>query len=82
MLLLKNLVIINDYLVKIEINKSNDVNFIKSLSTQLGRDLGSEVNFRRVENVGPKVSRELLKSGLIAISLSLAAMLILYLDSV
>ena len=32
-------------------------------------------NFRRVENVGPKVSSELLKSGVIAISLSLAAML-------
>jgi preprotein translocase subunit SecF len=32
-------------------------------------------NFRRVENVGPKVSAELLQSGIIAISLSLAAML-------
>ena len=32
------------------------------------------MNFRRVENVGPKVSNELLRSGLIAISLSLAAM--------
>ena len=34
------------------------------------------VNFRRVENVGPKVSSELLNAGLLAISLSLAAMLI------
>ena len=34
-----------------------------------------DINFRRVENVGPKVSSELLKSGIIAISLSLAAML-------
>ena len=35
------------------------------------------VNFRRVENVGPKVSdNELLKAGLLAITLSLAAMLI------
>ena len=36
---------------------------------------GNNFNFRRVENVGPKVSAELLKSGVIAISLSLAIML-------
>ena len=66
----------NDYLVKIEINNTNDENFIKSINNQLSSDLGSVVNFRRVENVGPKVSNELLKSGLLAISLSLAAMLI------
>ena len=65
----------NDYLVKIEINNTNDENFIKSINDQLTSDLGSVVNFRRVENVGPKVSSELLKSGLLAISLSLAAML-------
>ncbi len=34
------------------------------------------MDFRRIENVGPKVSSELLKSSLVAISLSLAAMLI------
>ena len=38
-------------------------------------NIGSNVTFRRVENVGPKVSAELLKSGLIAIVLSLSAML-------
>ena len=38
-------------------------------------NLNSEISFRRVENVGPKVSSELLQSGIIAISLSLAAML-------
>ena len=65
----------NDYLVKIEVKKSNDDNFIQSINNRLSSDLGSEVNFRRVENVGPKVSNELLKSGLLAISLSLAAML-------
>ncbi len=65
----------NDYLAKIEITNTNDVNFIKSINDQLSSDLGSAVNFRRVENVGPKVSNELLKSGLLAISLSLAAML-------
>jgi len=64
-----------DYLVKIEMTKTNDINFIKSINDQLSSDLGSVVNFRRVENVGPKVSNELLKAGLLAISLSLAAML-------
>jgi len=65
----------NDYLVKIEMTKSEDENFIKSINNELSNDLGSEVNFRRVENVGPKVSKELLNAGLLAISLSLAAML-------
>ena len=65
----------NDYLVKIEITKSNDENFIKSINDKLSADLGSAVDFRRVENVGPKVSNELLRAGLLAISLSLAAML-------
>ena len=66
----------NDYLVKIEMSDTNDMNFIKSINSQLSSDLGSVVNFRRVENVGPKVSSELLKAGLLAITLSLAAMLI------
>ena len=65
----------NDYLVKIEATKSDDENFIKSINDKLSTDLGSNVNFRRVENVGPKVSSELLRAGLLAISLSLAAML-------
>ena len=65
----------NDYLVKIEITKSDDENFIKSINDKLSADLGSAVDFRRVENVGPKVSKELLRAGLLAISLSLAAML-------
>ena len=65
----------NDYLVKIEITKSADENFIQSINDKMSADLGSVVNFRRVENVGPKVSNELLRAGLLAISLSLAAML-------
>ena len=66
----------NDFLVKIEMSKNNDTNFIKSINDKMSSDLGSVINFRRVENVGPKVSNELLKAGLLAISLSLAAMLI------
>ena len=65
----------NDYLVKIEVSKTNDVDFIKSINEKLSSDVGSVINFRRVENVGPKVSNELLKAGLLAITLSLAAML-------
>ena len=65
----------NDYLVKIEKTKTNDPNFIKSINEQLVSDLSSPINFRRVENVGPKVSQELLNSGMLAITLSLAAML-------
>ena len=66
----------NDYLVKIEMTDANNINFIKSINDKLSSDLGSVINFRRVENVGPKVSKELLRSGLLAITLSLAAMLI------
>ena len=66
----------NDYLVKIEMTDSDNINFIKSINDKLSSDLGSTINFRRVENVGPKVSNELLRDGLLAITLSLAAMLI------
>ena len=45
------------------------------LKTKLSNSIGT-VDFRRVENVGPKVSEELLRSGVIAIALSLAAMLL------
>ena len=62
-------------IAKIEVVKSTDENFIEKINKKLNADLGSNINFRRVENVGPKVSNELLKAGLLAISLSLTAML-------
>ena len=65
----------NDYIVKIESKDSNNEDFIKSINDELSSSLGADVNFRRVESVGPKVSSELLRDGLLAISLSLAAML-------
>ena len=65
----------NDFLVKIQTTNIDDENFIKSTSDKLSENLGASVNFRRVENVGPKVSKELLNAGLLAITLSLAAML-------
>ena len=65
----------NDYIVKFEKKNLNDPKFISNLKTKLSNKIGETFDFRRVENVGPKVSAELLKSGIIAISLSLAAML-------
>ena len=64
-----------DYLVKIEMTDKKNDNFIQTIKENLSSDLGSVINFRRVENVGPKVSAELLQDGLLAITLSLAAML-------
>jgi preprotein translocase subunit SecF len=64
-----------DYIVKFEKQSSNDAKFIDNIKTKLSSSIGN-VDFRRVENVGPKVSAELLKSGIIAIGLSLAAMLL------
>ena len=63
-----------DYLIKVEQTGDNN-KLIAEIKKSLSDNLTSEVNFRRVENVGPKVSAELLQSGVIAISLSLAAML-------
>jgi preprotein translocase subunit SecF len=66
----------NDFLIKIEGNDKNKENFIEDIKIHLSKDIGNNFSFRRVEDVGPKVSGELLKSGLIAIVLSLSAMLI------
>ena len=64
-----------DYIIKFEKQNTNDANFINNIKEKLTKSLNSNFEFRRVENVGPKVSSELLQSGIIAICLSLAAML-------
>jgi preprotein translocase subunit SecF len=64
----------NDFLIKIE-KKDTSASAIEVIKKELVSSIGESFNFRRVENVGPKVSAELLKSGVIAIALSLAAML-------
>ena len=64
-----------DFLVKVEQKKSTNNNLIPEIKENLTNNLNSVVDFRRVENVGPKVSSELLESSVIAISLALAAML-------
>jgi len=66
---------VGDYLIKIEQKIEGENKLIPQIKKTLIKNLNAEVSFRRVENVGPKVSSELLKSGIIAISLSLAAML-------
>ena len=63
-----------DFLIKFEIN--NNKNSIEEIKTHLDKSFGNNFDFRRVENVGPKVSAELLRSGVIAISVALALMLI------
>jgi preprotein translocase subunit SecF len=61
-----------DFLIKFE----NNDNIIEKIKINLDKSFGNNFNFRRVENVGPKVSSELLRSGIIAISVALALMLI------
>ena len=64
-----------DFLIKVEQKTENDNKLIPKIKNSLIENINSEISFRRVENVGPKVSSELLEAGIIAISLSLAAML-------
>ena len=66
----------NDFLIKFEKKANDNKNLISEIKENLNKSIGPGYNFRRVENVGPKVSAELLKSGVIAICLSLVAMLI------
>ena len=65
----------DDYLIKFEKKEFDNTNTIKNIKEKVIGKLGVDINFRRVEDVGPKVSAELLNSGLIAISLALGAML-------
>ena len=64
----------SDFLIKFENN--NKKNTIEEIRLNLDKSFGNNFNFRRVENVGPKVSAELLRSGVIAISVALFLMLI------
>jgi len=64
-----------DYLIKFERKNFDEKNSIKIIKETVKNKLQGNIDFRRVENVGPKVSKELLESGLLAISLALAAML-------
>ena len=63
-----------DFLIKFENNENKNV--IEEIKKNLDKSFGNNFSFRRVEKVGPKVSSELLKSGVIAISVALTLMLI------
>tara|TARA_B100001057_G_C22838657_1_gene946166 strand:- start:1272 stop:2159 length:888 start_codon:yes stop_codon:yes gene_type:complete len=63
-----------DFLIKFE--NSNKKDIIQNIKINLEKSFGNNFNFRRVENVGPKVSSELLRSGIIAITVALILMLI------
>ena len=63
-----------DFLIKFE--NSENKKIIQEIKLNLDKSFGNNFEFRRVENVGPKVSSELLRSGVIAISVALALMLI------
>ena len=62
-----------DFLIKFENNDNKNV--IEEIKTNLDKSFSNNFEFRRVENVGPKVSAELLKSGMIAVSVALVLML-------
>ena len=64
-----------DFLIKVEQKNTNNNSLIPEIKKTLNDYLNTEVDFRRVENVGPKISSELLQSSIIAISLALGAML-------
>ena len=64
----------SDFLIKFENNSNKNV--IEEIKINLDKSFGNQFDFRRVENVGPKVSAELLRSGVIAISVALILMLI------
>ena len=64
----------NDYLIKF-VKKDKDKDLIQNIKKNLTTSIGPVFEFRRVESVGPKVSAELLSKGLMAIAVSLGAML-------
>ena len=65
-----------DFIVMFQSETINSPKLIKDIKDNIKKKYGMSIDFRRVESVGPKVSSELLKSGIIAITLSLVAMLV------
>ena len=65
-----------DFLIKVEKKLKNNQTLINEIKSVLDQNLNEEVNYRRIESVGPKVSAELLKSGVISIGLALLMMLL------
>ena len=69
----------DNFLLKIELNnslKSEQENLIKKVKAVLEKAFGDEIDYRRVEFVGPTVSNELIYKGVTAILVAIASMLI------
>ena len=69
----------DNFLLKIELNnslKSEQENLIKKVKAALEKEFGDEIDYRRVEFVGPTVSNELIYKGVTAILVAIASMLI------
>ncbi len=67
----------SNFLIKIElINDYNQKNLIKDLKKDLNDLFGNDLDYRRVEYVGPTVSKELLKAGGLAIIIAIISMLV------
>ena len=65
-----------DFIIKLELSKNKNSENVNLIKNKISIYFNDQVSFRRVENVGPKVSNELINSGILAIALSLSAMLI------
>ena len=63
-----------NFLIKVEKSEKENNETVSLVKNTLN-GVSNDISFRRVENVGPKVSSELLKSGIISICLALLAML-------
>ena len=68
----------NNYLIKIETYKTennNNQKLILKIKDTLNKEY-TEVDYRRLEYVGPTVSRELIKAGALSILIAISAMLV------
>ena len=66
----------NIYLIKLEIDANQNKNIIDIIKNNLEKQFEDKIDYRRAEFVGPTVSNELIKAGIIAIGLAIIAMLI------
>ena len=68
----------NNYLIKVETNSSaqgTNQKLISEIKKNLNKEY-SNVDYRRVEYVGPTVSKELIKAGIFSIIIAIGAMLV------
>ena len=68
----------NDVLIRIERQAGGEdaeMAAVQKVRETLGKTLGSSVEYRRVEVVGPKVGGELIRDGILAVTLSLAGIM-------